>query len=346
MARRLFDFFAAERVDIAREMRRFFALALLLVIVGKIISVRSLAGEVHTLKTDSIDQAFLSLPAYDVEFVDQSIKKPIRVGDSFVLQLVGLPAELAMPLAIGPADASDLARIQEEGWTLLGAKGDSSFLVVVLKPGKLTLPSLLIKDSKGASIGRTNPFVVDAETAIRPDDPKPEAPVGSRPPVGLHFPWQAMILVAGFFLLVLVAVLYALVRWSRGKRVLVAPQIPSGPPKTPDESALEAFAELEEQALMKRQLYKNHYFGISEILKRYLGERYEFDALESTTHELMQALETKTLLTPGVLGQLKDIFEALDQVKFTDFVPSIEEGGTALFRARDMVNQTKKPKEA
>ena len=100
--------------------------------------------------------------------------------------------------------------------------------------------------------------------------------------------------------------------------------------------------ELEKSAWIAQQQHKRHYFGISEILKQYIERRYGFHALEQTTSELMAGLEAAGAGREAV-DLLVSVFDRLDRVKFTDFVPTPgdEEPKALLREARAWVDRTR-----
>jgi hypothetical protein len=145
-------------------------------------------------------------------------------------------------------------------------------------------------------------------------------------------------------LLVLGALIYWFYRWSKSNRPL--PPKPVEPPKPEDEVALTALAQLEKSGFLERGEYKKHYFGVSEILKTYIGERYGFDAPENTTREMMENLKLAWARELGGdekrLNTLGELFEQLDLVKFTDHVPEKIESQTVVSVAREFVRGTRR----
>src|SRR4051812_2662151 len=84
---------------------------------------------------------FLALPSFDVAIPTQ--KDPFRVGDEIDLKVQGMP-----PSSESTFDTSrDGEDLEEQGWELVTPpKEPATVTVTALKPGKLTLPSLAIKD--------------------------------------------------------------------------------------------------------------------------------------------------------------------------------------------------------
>ena len=300
------------------------------------------------------EPAFLSLPALDLEESGDRPKE-VHVGDEIHLKTsaAGFDPQGAK---LGVPEGSD--PIDELGWDLLGdapltrpsvttqpnlpAK-DFSFLAVPLKPGKLTLPSLEIKDASGKSVARTNPFTLQVVSAIRAGDKQPQTPADIRPPVGLAFPWWVIVAMAVLVSLLLAALIYGLYRLNLRKRAALPPvEKPPEPILPEDQMALKAIDEVEKQGLLLQGRFKLHYFTVSEILKRYVGQRCEFDALESTSYEMISELKNRRLLSEAATHQLQNLFEHMDRIKFTDYVPSQDEGEAIIREGREFVMSTRR----
>jgi hypothetical protein len=320
-----------------------------------------------------LDLDFLNLRAFDLERVDGPAE--LKVGDSVVMRIAGLNglsaagAPIREPMKelklVAPPGADSLT---DQGWSVSiedsapAAPGELRIRVTPLKAGSLTLPSLAIvgasfeepgsgpgagpdeKDpaNKPAPLARTNPVTIQVSSAIQADDPKPDQPAELRPPVSLRFPWWVIALAGLIACGALVGGVIAYRRW-RAKKPRAALARPAEPPKPEDEIALSALAELEKSGPLRRGEFKAHYFRVSEILKAYIGARYDFDASESTTREMIGRLEDSRSVEDARLDRLETLFEKLDLVKFTDHVPLPDEGGMVLESAREFVRGTRRP---
>jgi hypothetical protein len=99
---------------------------------------------------------------------------------------------------------------------------------------------------------------------------------------------------------------------------------------------------LKAEGLLAKARYKDHHYRISEVLKRYLGRRFQFDALESTSAEVLQSLSRFDSLDARVVERVRTLFDALDRVKFTDHIPSQAEAERALEEAQELVRLTRR----
>lgn len=295
--------------------------------------------------------------SFDVEIVSPTpqTQRAFRVGDELQLRIKSLiipgAQDYGKELKLQSHD-QDQSQIQEkqEDWvfrmTPIFKSNNPLFTIVLVKPGKVTLPSLVIQESdSGESIGRTNPLTLDVESAIAPNDPQPDQLEKNEPPIGLAFPKRVMIITSLFVLLLLGGLVLGIILWKKrkspGKKEVPVPVLPE------DELALQELDKLLQANLMGEGRLKAHYFGISDIIKAYLGARYQFNALESTTQEVLDSLKrtqerTQLLSEDGVVDELRYLFEKLDLVKFTDSIPTIEEPSQLIQEARAFVKKTRR----
>ncbi|MCL2689740.1 MAG: BatD family protein [Chitinispirillia bacterium] len=101
---------------------------------------------------------------------------------------------------------------------------------------------------------------------------------------------------------------------NKGGKVTVIPQKPAY------EEAIEAILQLEEKKLVQQGFIKEHVFELSEIFKRYIGRRFNINALEFTTDEMVSWLESSKL-TKELRLNTEWFFRTSDPVKFARFIP-------------------------
>jgi hypothetical protein len=114
------------------------------------------------------------------------------------------------------------------------------------------------------------------------------------------------------------ALAYAVARQlKKPKPAIAAPALPPEPAHVRARKALEALL-AEDLANQGRQ--RELYFRLSEIVRRYLGEHFGFDAIELTTEELLSALRRRP--TPGLdLAAFANQCHQNDLVKFAKLEP-------------------------
>jgi hypothetical protein len=247
-------------------------------------------------------------------------------------------AGFALPDPDGGAGPSVESKIDGER-----AKSTVRIPVVLLpdKPGRntLELPPLPI------AIARASGELITVCTAphrILVEDPiasTPDAkPKDNPPPRPQREVWTAAKQVALATLIALVVgaiVAWLLGRWLRRPK----PVPPPPPPRPPWEIALEELFDLRAAELVKNQRYVEHFDRVSYIVRKYCGDRYGFDGLESTTREMLSVL--RRVVPPiAVLDEIEHFLRRADLVKFARLTPTGDECNEALERAETIVRRT------
>jgi hypothetical protein len=135
-------------------------------------------------------------------------------------------------------------------------------------------------------------------------------------------------------------VIGALVAWLFGlwmRRPKPVP--PPPPPRPPWEVALEELFDIKNAGLIKSERYAEHFDRVSDAIRKYLGDRYGFDGLESTTRETLVLLREFQPPIP-VLDTIETSLRDADLVKFARLTPSEEDCELSLVRAEQIVRAT------
>jgi hypothetical protein len=123
--------------------------------------------------------------------------------------------------------------------------------------------------------------------------------------------------------------------WRRRPR----PAPPAPPPRPPWEVALEELFDVRHAGLVAEGRLAEHFDRVSDIVRKYLGARYGFDGLESTTREVLSVLR-KAKPRPAPLDAIETFLHQADLVKFAKTLPTTEDGELALSRAEHIVKET------
>jgi hypothetical protein len=216
-----------------------------------------------------------------------------------------------------------------------------SFVPLPQKPGRNTLiiPSLPVSIARASGdvlVLCTSPHAVTIEDPIANTSnamPRPNPPAREQ-----REHWTALrngLIIGGAAL-----VLGALVAWLVGlwlKRPRPLP--PPPPPRPPWEVALEELFDVRHAGLIAEGRLAEHFDRVSDTVRKYLGARYGFDGLESTTREALGVLRDMSPRV-GPLDAIETFLRQADLVKFAKTVPTADDGDLALVRAEHIVRET------
>ncbi len=209
------------------------------------------------------------------------------------------------------------------------------------KPGRhaLLLPPLPIAISRASgelvTVCTTPHSVIVEDPISNTPNPSPRGNPSARRQLEI---WTAakQATIAALIALVLGAAAALLIsRWLRRPKKLPPPP----PPRPPWDVALEALHDIRHAGLTGEGRFAEVFDRVSDVLRRYLGDRYGYDGLESTTREALVSLRQ---VDPGIadLGGIETFMRDADLVKFARLTPSEGECLDLLARAEQIVTRT------
>jgi hypothetical protein len=251
----------------------------------------------------------------------------------------------AAGFALPDQDASAPARLTT---TDLDAQSGKRQTVVELplvalpsEPGRhaLTLPPLPVVVARASGdvvtvCTKPHTLVVDDPIASTPEalphvNPAPRSQREEWVALERALAWAAVGVVVGSI------VAWAAVRWA--KRPKPAP--PPPPPRVPWEVALERLDEARHAGLLETSRFSEFFDRVNDAVREYLGARFGFDGLESTTDETLKAL--RRVPSFGVpMPELAGFLQQCDLVRFADLTPTHAECERALVEAERVVRST------
>jgi hypothetical protein len=262
------------------------------------------------------------------------------VGDAIPVhvQVSHLPGASLRPLfadTIGGFTILGMSPFRLQGESL--SSGD--VVVARYDSGDATLPPLtFLVTQPGDSAGRavaTNPLALTIQTV--PVDTASDIK-DLKPPLSIPLTWQEILLGLGVLLL-LAAVAFLLYRWwKRRGRPAAADQ--AAPLRPAHVIALEELGTLKAKKLWQQGLIKQYYTEVTDILRRYLENRYRLMALERTTDEILEDLQ-RIRLTTELLGKTDRLLRRADLVKFAKHQPPTPEHDESLQIVYDVVERTR-----
>ncbi len=177
---------------------------------------------------------------------------------------------------------------------------------------------------------QVNTIAVDTTQAIKEIKEPLDIPIG----------WEeiASYVIGGIVLLALLILAFYFIRKYRNKpKEIIVEKKPDIPPHI---IALEKLEKLKEQQLWQNNQTKEYHAVLSEIVRTYLENRYQFNALEFTTDEIMQAIRNIEVPTEMV-SKLRQLLVLSDMAKFAKEQPLPNENELSMNNAVEFINQTK-----
>jgi hypothetical protein len=195
--------------------------------------------------------------------------------------------------------------------------------LMVFETGDQVIPSvdLRVYDKAGhVSTLSTDPATVHIASVLGNEpDAKRRGNHGPVPVFEKDYTWGwVLAAVVAFFLQ------FLLIRWLMKRRAKIAPAPIVIEKRPPWEIALEKLRGIDRSRLVEKGLVKEHYDGVSDAIREYLGALAGFDGLESTTEEVLARLRTETPRGVDVMT-VEHLFGDCDLVKFAKYAPAADE---------------------
>ncbi len=150
-------------------------------------------------------------------------------------------------------------------------------------------------------------------------------------------PWLAIILVSALIIWLLARYLprNPLKRFVR----------PAPPPEPAHLIALRALRELREASLWQQGEIKEYYSRLSDILRRYIDNRYGISSPELTTGETVAMLSHARVTTPEQMRLVRELLSLSDMVKFARYRPDNDTNELSVDQAVSFVTETREAEE-
>lgn len=113
----------------------------------------------------------------------------------------------------------------------------------------------------------------------------------------------------------------------------------------PHQKAIKEIEQIKADKMQNSENPKEYYTKLTDTLRKYIEDRYGFNAMEMTSSEIIERLEkaltddTKDAAT--MKAELRQLFTTADLVKFAKYSTMINENDANLVSAIDFINQTK-----
>ena len=143
------------------------------------------------------------------------------------------------------------------------------------------------------------------------------------------------IIIAAAAAIIAAAAIY--IWWRRRKKETEAAYVD---PRPSWEIAYADLALLKDEDLPGKGEVKKFYFALSEIFRKYIGKKFEFDAIDLTTTEIDEVFERLTV-DPAFRDETREFFDHADLVKFAKLSPEADRPDRDWNTAYELVSKSK-----
>lgn len=223
-----------------------------------------------------------------------------------------------------------------EGWQLSGDTIRKDIIISIYDMGVYLIPAPVIQNRSGNRYPMGKPInliVLDPNYKSPDQELQPIKPI-----IEEGVSWEDFKM--WFYILALVLVAPFLMKWLFRKKnheeeeVLEEVVIPA------HIKALEALHDLRERQLWQQGEVKQYQSSLTDIMRQYIEDRYEIQALEMTTDEISRALRKENIDEP-LTSSFERILQIADLVKFAKAQPPIDINEQFMDEAIDWIEQTK-----
>ena len=158
--------------------------------------------------------------------------------------------------------------------------------------------------------------------------------------------WMFYLTIVGSILLALLLlalVLYLVNKYLKSRENKEEVVVESIDPRKAHEIAYEELDALRQKQLWQAQQFKSYYTELTEILRRYISNRYNIDAMEQTSDDVVTEFRKNRELKEKKeeIKLLVDVLQLADLVKFAKWQPLPDECERSYHQVTQFIDQTK-----
>lgn len=284
-----------------------------------------------------------SLPAEHTPRLEMKVEPPngVKLGDVVRIEI---SADVPVGDDVTVADQSFAPfEVYKKQARVEPPSGDKQRFVfglelLALEAGDKPLPAINLRVvTKDNSVGTVSteprPYKVQSLLA---NEPNAQPKLETKPVAVLEDNYLPIYIGAGLLGAAIIAALTLLISRYLQRRAKAA--IPPPPPRPPWEIAAEALAQLSRQKQAMLDAGQGAVFvdQLSDVVRAYLGGRYAFDGLETTTDEMLSQLKVRGA-SLGFTQEVGQFLGRCDLVKFAKVEPDGDEVDLLFAKAQDLV---------
>ena len=203
------------------------------------------------------------------------------------------------------------------------------FTITAWDSGSYYIPPILFSKAR-----KTEGLLLNVQTIILAEDAKlKDIKEPMKAPIGWSDIWPWILVFLALALIIFLLKKYVLNRKEKTKDITPEIITPS------DIIAIKQLTELENSKIWQKGNIKGYHSELSQIIRRYTENRFNFIALEITTDEILE--EIHYILSNEQLSNLRKILERADLAKFAKSKPNEKENIESMILAKEFVHSTK-----
>ena len=149
--------------------------------------------------------------------------------------------------------------------------------------------------------------------------------------------WKALFLTSILMLMLGLLAFWLYLRLKANKPIMISVRIVKK--ILPHQKALKAIDQIKAERMTSSEDQKEYYTRLTDTLRQYIRERFGFNAMEMTSTEIIMHLQESG--DQKMIGELKELFETADLVKFAKYSTLLGENDLNLVNAINFIDQTK-----
>ena len=203
------------------------------------------------------------------------------------------------------------------------------------------LPALPVKVNGKTYRGGTSALkviTVDVDT-LHPNQYYPPKDVQDNP--FLWSEWRPFLWLSVLTLALALLVFYLFVRLRENKPIITKLRIVRHVPA--HQRALLAIEKIKAERMQQSEDQKAYYTQLTDTLRKYIQERFGFNAMEMTSSEIIGRLQENG--DKKMLDELRELFTTADLVKFAKYSTLINENDLNLVNAVNFIDETKQDEQ-
>lgn len=306
-------------------------------------------------------------------------KNHILIGDTLTLKIRS-EYHTALRQELGnPVDTLGIFEILSRSQPTIDKQNDiqhfaQDITLIAFDAGNFEIPSFKIAYINQES-GATNTIATQAIAiqidSISVDTQQDIKPI--KPPIDVPLTWRDYIPYA-LAAIAAIAAIWGFIWYRRRPKKVAQAIVPEEPPRPAHEIALAQLQQLAQARYWQQNEIKRYYSELSDIMRQYVSKRYNINATEQTTDEIVENLQhldennntstqnisntdtdhnatldttTTTIIdkqkpiTAQQIKQLQSLLQTADMVKFAKAQPDIDTHGKLLESAEQWVRNTK-----